>query len=118
MTQHDSVSLRELWAARMRRFQQQPNTVQQFCHQEGVSPSNFYYWKRKVASAGQAPPPKFLPLTAPAQMDLKPTDFPHPETARRGCIELPRDLSREQWTDILTAYWAATSNHQRLENQA
>lgn len=59
MTQPDSVSRRDVWAARMRRYQQCQSTVARFCRDEGVSVPSFYNWKRKLAEASESKQPKF-----------------------------------------------------------
>ena len=41
----------QLWADRMRRFEQLKQTVADFCRVEHVSQASFYLWRRRVAEA-------------------------------------------------------------------
>jgi hypothetical protein len=36
----------------LRRFEQSPQTVADFCRAEAVSQPSFYYWKRRLAGGG------------------------------------------------------------------
>jgi hypothetical protein len=54
---------RQEWAARLRRFQQHPSSVEAFCRSEGVSSASFYLWKRRLAAETTTPTHTFVPLT-------------------------------------------------------
>lgn len=59
-----SESKRQEWAARLRRFQQNPSSVEAFCRSEGVSSASFYLWKRRLAVELTTPTtPTFVPIT-------------------------------------------------------
>ena len=62
-----SESKRHEWAARLRRFQQNPSSVEAFCRSEGVSSASFYLWKRRLAIEPTTPTtpttPTFVPIT-------------------------------------------------------
>ena len=51
-SRRDPVATRQRWADRLNRFRRSGQTVAQFCAAEGVSESNFYLWRRRLA-----PPP-------------------------------------------------------------
>jgi len=44
----------------MRRYNASESTVAAFCLREGVSVANFYYWRRRLADAPPAFPPKSI----------------------------------------------------------
>jgi transposase len=54
------------WAERLARFQAGPHDVAAFCAAEGVSESNFYSWRRRLA---QPVPPVIV--NAPAVVPLR-----------------------------------------------
>ena len=58
-----SESKRQEWAARLRRFQQNPSSVEAFCRSEGVSSASFYLWKRRLAVEPTLTTPIFVPIT-------------------------------------------------------
>jgi hypothetical protein len=58
-----SQSKRQEWAVRLRRFQQNPSSVEAFCRTEGVSSASFYLWKRRLAAEPTPAMPTFDPLT-------------------------------------------------------
>jgi len=59
-----SESKRQEWAARLRRFQQNPSSVEAFCRSEGVRSASFYLWKRRLAVEPTTPTtPTFVPIT-------------------------------------------------------
>ena len=53
-------SKHDLWAARLRRFEQSAFTVAEFCDQEGVSTASFYSWRRRLRDEAT---PRFVPIT-------------------------------------------------------
>lgn len=59
------------WAERLARFHQGSRTVAAFCAAEGVSESNFYLWRRRLA---QPVPPKAV--SPPAVVPLRVTPSP------------------------------------------
>ena len=67
------------WVERLQRFAAGNQTVVAFCAAEGVSESNFYLWKRRLASPAGSPVtgvPSVVPLritpsaTAPLELTL------------------------------------------------
>lgn len=58
-----SENKRQEWAARLRRFQQNPSSVEAFCRSEGISSASFYLWKRRLTAKPTPTPPTFVPLT-------------------------------------------------------
>jgi len=59
----DAVATRR-WAERFKRFNAGPHTVVAFCVAEGVSESNFYLWRRRLAQPPTPAPnqPKIVPI--------------------------------------------------------
>jgi len=113
MTQPNSVSRRDVWAARMRRYQQCQSTVAQFCRDEGVSVPSFYSWKRKLAEASESKQPMFIPLATAKSPALATLKLPG-----GGFIELPREIPREQLTEIFAACIAATTANDSREGRS
>ena len=72
------------WTERLRRFEQSPMTVAQFCRAEGISPPSFYHWKRELSEEPSVPDSAFLPVTLPAPPTSS-VSSPHSTTT----IELP-----------------------------
>lgn len=113
MTQSISVSRREAWGDRMRRYGRCQLTVAQFCRDEGVSVPSFYQWKRKLAESSESTPPKFIPLVTTKSPVLTTLKLPG-----GGLVELPRDMAREQLTEIFAACVAATMAHDSREGRS
>jgi transposase len=66
----DTVATKR-WAERLARFHSGPRNVAAFCAAEGVSESNFYAWRRRLA---RAVPPAVI--DAPAVVPLRITPSP------------------------------------------
>jgi hypothetical protein len=97
-----SESKRQEWAARLRRFQQNPSSVAAFCRTEGVSSASFYLWKRRLAAEATPAAPTFVPLTVaeslPAPVEVTfPSGIvirlPADEHALRTLFALAREAS-------------------------
>ena len=54
------ASANRKWVERLERFAASNQTVAVFCTAEGVSLSNFYLWRRRLAQP--APPPVVVPM--------------------------------------------------------
>ena len=50
------------WAERLKRFAAGTCTVAAFCAAEGVSESNFYLWRRRLAQPPTSNEPKIVPI--------------------------------------------------------
>ena len=61
----DATAIRQ-WAERLDRFRSGHRTVAAFCAAEGVSQSNFYLWRRRLAQSVRPPAAK-----APAVVPLR-----------------------------------------------
>lgn len=72
------------WRERLRRFDRSDLTVLEFCEREGVSTSNFYVWRRRLA-------PDPMPGPRPARSAERPLFVPvSVRSAATGVqIELP-----------------------------
>jgi len=64
MANRSRPATRQAWADRIDRFEQAGQSVAQFCAAEGVAPTSFYQWRRKLRSEGSVPQPLagFLPV--------------------------------------------------------
>lgn len=63
-----------VWRERLERYRRSGLTVEAFCRREGVSTSNFYGWKRRVAkrsaaSTHEEKSPEESPLFVPVAMN-------------------------------------------------
>ena len=56
------VAATQRWVERLQRFDAGNHTVVAFCAAEGVSPSNFYLWRRRLAPATMHHEPKLVPI--------------------------------------------------------
>ncbi len=54
------------WAERLERFAAGNHTVVAFCAAEGVSESNFYLWRRRLAQPSSPNAPKVVPIRVTA----------------------------------------------------
>jgi transposase len=76
----DAAAIRR-WVERLERFSTGNYTVVAFCAAEGVSESNFYLWRRRLAQppASAPNPPKVVPLrVAPAPTPSTPIELALP----------------------------------------
>ena len=60
---HDPVASQH-WVERLQRYAAGKQTVVAFCAAEGVSESNFYLWKRRLAARPSSPVPR-VPSVVP-----------------------------------------------------
>lgn len=80
MSRSTKPSVEALWRSRLQNQSESGLTIEQFCRQEGVSTSNFFAWKRRLASAQSQPIvvrpriPAFVPVAI--QSDVKPVHSP------------------------------------------
>jgi transposase len=62
---HSDPAATKRWAERLARFRAGSHTIAAFCAAEGVSESNFYLWRRRLARPDPLPPvnpPVVVPL--------------------------------------------------------
>ena len=81
----------ERWSERLARFAAGGQTITAFCAAEGVSASNFYLWKRRLARPPARPvsPPPIVPLrVAPPPAPVSPIELALPSGA---VVRLPAD---------------------------
>ena len=85
-----------LWVERLERFAASNHTVAAFCTAEGVSPSNFYLWRRRLA---QPAPPAIVPMrVAPPPTPATPIEL----TLRSGTVvRFPADARPELLVAVL-----------------
>jgi transposase len=76
------------WAERLARFHAGSGTVVAFCAAEGVSESNFYLWRRRLARS--APSAVNPPAVVPIRITPAPRDTDRVDPPVRGHRPLPR----------------------------
>jgi transposase len=78
------------WVERLARFAAGTHTVVAFCAAEGVSVSNFYLWRRRLAPA--APPAARVPAVVPLRVAPPPIELVLPSGA---ALRFPPDARPE-----------------------
>lgn len=53
MARFSGLGKAAVWRRRVRRFERAGMTVEDFCREEGVSPSSFYRWRKKSACCAE-----------------------------------------------------------------
>ena len=89
------------WAERLERFSTGSHTVVAFCAAEGVSESNFYLWRRRLAQppAPASNPPKVVPIrVAPPPAPATPLELTPPSGT---VLRFPADARPELIVAIL-----------------
>jgi transposase len=89
------------WAERLERFSASNHTAVAFCAAEGVSASNFYLWKRRLAQPHATAPnqPKVVPIrVAPPPAPATPIELALPSGT---VLRLPADARPELIVAIL-----------------
>jgi transposase len=89
------------WVERLERFAAGNHTVVAFCTAEGVSQSNFYLWRRRLAppTAPAANQPKLVPLrVAPSPAPTTPIELALPSGT---VVRFPADARPELIVAIL-----------------
>lgn len=84
MSNRSNTSVRQVWVARVDRFQQSHQSVAEFCQAEGVSQASLYQWRRKLNVANAAAP---QPLPAFVPVKLRASEVAQPTTVMS--VELP-----------------------------
>ena len=92
----DAVATRR-WTERLERFATGNHTVAAFCAAEGVSPSNFYLWRRRLAQP--APPPAVVPIrVTPPPAPVTPIELALPSGT---VVRFPADARPELLIAVL-----------------
>ena len=89
------------WVERLERFAAGRRTVVAFCAAEGVSESNFYLWRRRLAAPPAPPPnePRVVPLrVAPPPAPATPIELALPSGT---VLRFPADARPELIVAIL-----------------
>ena len=112
MSRSSDPAVRRGWQARLQRYERSRFTVAEFCRREGVSPANFYQWRKrlgdKAAPSSRAAQPidaKFVPLVVTGS----PASAAKLQLPGGATVELPASLEREQLTELLAACMAASA---------
>lgn len=98
-------SRRQVWAERLTRYRAGSQTVKAFCQAENVSVPSFYQWKKKLAQAGVAATPAFVPVNLAAQ----PRDDLDLVLPGGATLKLSMQLDDTSMRRVLGAVVAATS---------
>jgi len=96
----DAVATRR-WVERLKRFAFANQTVAAFCAVEGVSLSNFYLWRRRLAQSVPSPVrvPTVVPIhVAPPDRPTTPIELTLPSGAT---LQFPADVSPEMLVAVL-----------------
>ena len=99
------------WRHRFNRFDNANETIAEFCYDENVSVSAFYYWRKRLGST-TPPAPDFAPLI------VQPIVGPGSDHDHRITIDLPggavlridRSTQVQGLTQTLRAVLAATAD--------
>jgi transposase len=90
------------WVERLKRFASANQTVAAFCAVEGVSPANFYLWRRRLAESAPSPAvrvPTVVPIqVAPPHRSTTPIELTLPSGAT---LQFPADVSPEMLVAVL-----------------
>ena len=85
------------WVERLERFAASKQTIAAFSTAEGVSPSNFYLWRRRLAQP--APPPAVVPMrVAPTPTPATPIELALPSGT---VVRFPADACPELLVAVL-----------------
>ena len=112
MARPKDPDLEKLWRQRCQRQAASGLSVAAFCAREGVSPTGFYSWKRRLAVASEAAssrPDLFVPVRIPNQprdLHTSPTRGVVPELPHRVRLRLDGPPDPE-WLGRLVAALAA-----------
>jgi transposase len=97
----DRVATRR-WVERLKRFASGNQTVIAFCTAEGVSPANFYLWRRRLAQSVPSPVvrvPTVVPLhVAPPHRPTTPIEL---ALLSGATLRFPADVSPELLVAVL-----------------
>lgn len=96
----DPVATRR-WLERLKRFAAGNHTVAAFCAAEGVSQSNFYLWRRRLAqpTTTASKQPTIVPIrVTPSAVPATPIELALPSA---GVLRFPADVRPEVIVAIL-----------------
>jgi transposase len=94
---HADAAATRRWAERLERFAAGNHTVAAFCAAEGVSHSNFYLWRRRLAQP--APPPAIVPIrVAPTPTPATSIELALPSGT---VVRFPADVRPEMLVAVL-----------------
>ena len=92
------------WVERLERFAARDQTVAAFCAAEGVSQSNFYLWRRRLAQPPTTAPnqPRLVPIrVTPPPVPATPIELALPSGT---VLRLPADTRPELIVAILRGF--------------
>lgn len=93
------VAATKQWVQRLERFTAGNHTVVAFCAAEGVSQSNFYLWRRRLAQLPASNQPKVVPIrVTPSPAPATPIELGLPSGT---VVRFPADTRPELIVAIL-----------------
>ena len=75
MAQRPDAAKQERWLELIRRWQQSPSTVREFCQRHHVSEASFFAWRRVLRERGLLDDPTALKSSAPEPAFVKLSTF-------------------------------------------
>ena len=87
------------WVERLERFAAGQHTVASFCAAEGVSESNFYLWRRRLARS--AAPPANAPAVVPLRIAPSPATPIELALPSGAVVRFPADAGPELIAAVL-----------------
>jgi transposase len=90
----------ERWAERLARFHAGPHNVAAFCAAEGVSESNFYLWRRRLARP-DAPAVAGVPAVVPLRITPSPATPVELALPSGAVVRFPADAGPELIAAVL-----------------
>jgi transposase len=88
------------WVGRLERFAARGQTVAAFCAAEGVSQSNFYLWRRRLAQALPGPA-SVGPMVVPLHITPAPASAVELALPSGGVLRFPADARPELIAAVL-----------------
>lgn len=87
------------WAERLARFRAGSHTIAAFCAAEGVSESNFYLWRRRLAQP--TPPSATPPVVVPLRITPSPASTIELSLPCGAVVRFPADTHPELIAAVL-----------------
>ena len=101
MSWSGDASKRELWRARLAKWDRSGLSAAEFCRREKISEATFYYWKPRLSgdpAAIEQGVPAFLPVSLkPAALGIE------VELPNGACIRLPTTVDAALLREVLQA---------------
>lgn len=96
---YDPIAVQR-WVERLERFAARDQTVAAFCAAEGVSPSNFYLWRRRLTRPSSVPA-SVGPAVVPLRITPAPASPIELTLPSGGLLRFPADARPELIVAVL-----------------